>query len=50
MPATVTGQEDKSNVVAEDGLFVNGELREWAISQANAHIIKRRIARQQWEE
>jgi len=46
----VTGQEEKSNVVAEDGLFVNSTLREWVISQVNKDIMKRRIQRQRWEE
>ena len=46
----VEGPNEKTNVIAEDGGFVNGELRNWAIGQVNKGIMARRLQRQQWEE
>ena len=46
----VEGPNEKTNVIAEDGGFVNTELRTWAIGQVNKGIMARRLERQQWEE
>ncbi len=46
----VTGQVENTNVVAEDGLFVNTEVRNWAVSLVNQAILKRRVRRQAWEK
>jgi len=45
----VTGQEERTNVVAEDGKYVNFEVSNWAVSLVNKDIMKRRIPRQTWE-
>ena len=46
----VTGTESNTNVVAEDGKFVNLEVRNWAVSLVNQPIMKRRVKRQEWEK
>ena len=46
----VTGKEENTNVVAEDGKFVNCKVRNWAVSLVNAPIMKRRVRRQEWGE
>ena len=46
----VTGQRENTNVVAEDGKFVNIEVRNWAVSLVNQDVMKRRVRRQEWEK
>ena len=46
----VTGAAERTNVVAEDGGFLNTEIRNWAVALVNKDILKRRIKRQGWEK
>jgi len=46
----VTGQEERTNVVAEDGGYLGAEIRNWAVDTVNKEILHRRIKRQAWEK
>ena len=46
----VTGHESSTNVIAEDGKFVNREARNWAVSLVNQIVMERFIRRQVWDK
>ena len=46
----VTGPERNTNVIAEDGKFVNLEVRNWAVSLVNQDIMKRCERRLAWQK